>query len=206
MGHEPALEGRHPLLRRDVVALRAASREWPAAVQSADGSNCTDLSGVNAGRADRWPSSRCAPTRRPSWLAGRRRWPVGAHLPRPELYPANSTRVVRRINNALQRADQIAKIRGRCFIWRRCRRHGELRGGAGITSCRKPDLGVAVHTGRTVGFYSEKSATTWAGPGVDPAHPADVCSARGRWLADVPTVVIACTDAEGGPLITSSTQ
>ncbi len=115
----------------------------------------------------------------------------GHTYPDQSLYPANSVpQVVRRINNALQRADQIAKIEGDTSVqnwlapivadaegrlrWRAQR----LRAAEGLDRRRRGRHPL----GGPAGLREEVRPSGRQGADPDPAaHPhADGCSARGR--------------------------
>ena len=160
---------------------------------------------------------RCAPASRPSTSpAGRSRptrTPPGQMYPDQSLYPVDSVpKVVRRINHALQRADQIEHAEGkaRAPLVRadRRRRRGRLRrpaqrlradegddrGGRRGRPLRGPAREreeVRPH-GRQGARADERSSSARSSPR---ASPPTCC--------DVPTVLVARTDADSAKLLTS---
>ena len=137
---------------------------------------------------------------------------AGQMYPDQSLYPCNSVpHVVKRINHALQRADQIQHAEGkngdRLVRADRRRRRGRL---------RRPAQRLRAHEGHDRGrrrrrplrgparLREEVRAHGRQGPGPDLAvHPdADRRPARRRRL-DVPTLIVARTDANSAQLLTS---
>jgi len=133
--------------------------------------------------------------------------------PDQSLYPSNSVpQVVRRINNALQRADQIAKVEGDRSVenWlapHRRRRRGRLRRCAQCLRAAEGDdrRRSGWHAlGGPAGFGEEVRPSGWQDADPDPTAYRTLTSARlAADVCDVPTVVIARTDAEAATLITS---
>lgn len=137
----------------------------------------------------------------------------GHTYPDQSLYPANSVpQVVRRINNALQRADQIAKIEGDTSVenWLApIVADGEAGFGGALNVY---ELQKALIAAGVAGSHwedqlaSEKKCGHLGGKVLIPTqqHIRTLTSARlAADVADVPTVVIARTDAEAATLITS---
>ena len=137
----------------------------------------------------------------------------GHTYPDQSLYPANSVpQVVRRINNALLRADQIAKVEGDTSIenWLApIVADGEAGFGGALNVY---ELQKAMIAAGVAGSHwedqlaSEKKCGHLGGKVLIPTqqHIRTLTSARlAADVADVPTVVIARTDAEAATLITS---
>jgi isocitrate lyase len=137
----------------------------------------------------------------------------GHTYPDQSLYPANSVpQVVRRINNALQRADQIAKVEGDTSVenWLApIVADGEAGFGGALNVY---ELQKALIAAGVAGSHwedqlaSEKKCGHLGGKVLIPTqqHIRTLTSARlAADVADVPTVVIARTDAEAATLITS---
>src|SRR6202451_2080638 len=140
----------------------------------------------------------------------------GHTYPDQSLYPANSVpQVVRRINNALLRADQIAKVEGDTSIenWLApIVADGEAGFGGALNVY---ELQKAMIAAGVAGSHwedqlaSEKKCGHLGGKVLIPTqqHIRTLTSARlAADVADVPTVVIARTDAEAATLITSDTD
>ena len=138
---------------------------------------------------------------------------AGQTYPDQSLYPANSVpQVVRRINNALLRADQIAKVEGDTSIenWLApIVADGEAGFGGALNVY---ELQKAMIAAGVAGSHwedqlaSEKKCGHLGGKVLIPTqqHIRTLTSARlAADVADVPTVVIARTDAEAATLITS---
>ena len=137
----------------------------------------------------------------------------GHTYPDQSLYPANSVpQVVRRINNALMRADQIAKVEGDRSVenWLApIVADGEAGFGGALNVY---ELQKAMIAAGVAGSHwedqlaSEKKCGHLGGKVLIPTqqHIRTLTSARlAADVADVPTVVIARTDAEAATLITS---
>ena len=137
----------------------------------------------------------------------------GHTYPDQSLYPANSVpQVVRRINNALQRADQIAKVEGDKSVenWLApIVADGEAGFGGALNVF---ELQKAMIAAGVAGSHwedqlaSEKKCGHLGGKVLIPTqqHIRTLTSARlAADVCDVPTVVIARTDAEAATLITS---
>src|SRR6202163_4939691 len=137
----------------------------------------------------------------------------GHTYPDQSLYPANSVpQVVRRINNALMRADQIAKVEGDRAVdnWLvPIVADGEAGFGGALNVY---ELQKAMIAAGVAGSHwedqlaSEKKCGHLGGQVLVPTqqHIRTLTSARlAADVADVPTVVIARTDAEAATLITS---
>src|SRR6201994_2399893 len=137
----------------------------------------------------------------------------GQTYPDQSLYPANSVpQVVRRINNALQRADQVAKVDGDKSVenWLApIVADGEAGFGGALNVF---ELQKALIAAGVAGSHwedqlaSEKKCGHLGGKVLIPTqqHIRTLTSARlAADVADVPTVVIARTDAEAATLITS---
>ena len=137
----------------------------------------------------------------------------GHTYPDQSLYPANSVpAVVRRINNALLRADQIAKVEGDTSVenWLApIVADGEAGFGGALNVY---ELQKAMIAAGVAGSHwedqlaSEKKCGHLGGKVLIPTqqHIRTLTSARlAADVADVPTVVIARTDAEAATLITS---
>ena len=137
----------------------------------------------------------------------------GHTYPDQSLYPANSVpQVVRRINNALLRADQIAKVEGDRSVenWLApIVADGEAGFGGALNVY---ELQKAMIAAGVAGSHwedqlaSEKKCGHLGGKVLIPTqqHIRTLTSARlAADVADVPTVVIARTDAEAATLITS---
>ena len=137
----------------------------------------------------------------------------GHTYPDQSLYPANSVpQVVRRINNALQRADQIAKVEGDTSVenWLApIVADGEAGFGGALNVF---ELQKAMIAAGVAGSHwedqlaSEKKCGHLGGKVLIPTqqHIRTLTSARlAADVCDVPTVVIARTDAEAATLITS---
>ncbi|MCX6480656.1 MAG: isocitrate lyase, partial [Mycobacterium sp.] len=137
----------------------------------------------------------------------------GHTYPDQSLYPANSVpQVVRRINNALLRADEIAKVEGDTSIdnWLvPIVADGEAGFGGALNVY---ELQKAMIAAGVAGSHwedqlaSEKKCGHLGGKVLIPTqqHIRTLTSARlAADVADVPTVVIARTDAEAATLITS---
>src|ERR1700733_6748604 len=137
----------------------------------------------------------------------------GNTYPDQSLYPANSVpQVVRRINNALMRADEIAKVEGDRSVdnWLApIVADGEAGFGGALNVY---ELEKAMIAARVAGspwedqLPSEKKFGHLGGKVLIPTqqHIRTLTSARlAADVADVPTVVIARTDAEAATLITS---
>src|ERR1700739_1398965 len=137
----------------------------------------------------------------------------GHTYPDQSLYPANSVpQVVRRINNALQRADQIAKVEGDKSVenWLApIVRPGEGGFGGAPDVFARPKAMIAA--GVAGSHWEDQLAwgKKWGRLGGQVLIPTQqhirtLTSARlAADVADVPTVIIARTDAEAAPLITS---
>jgi isocitrate lyase len=137
----------------------------------------------------------------------------GQTYPDQSLYPANSVpAVVRRINNALLRADEIAKVEGDTSVanWLApIVADGEAGFGGALNVY---ELQKAMIASGVAGSHwedqlaSEKKCGHLGGKVLIPTqqHIRTLTSARlAADVADVPTVVIARTDAEAATLITS---
>ncbi|TQC48486.1 isocitrate lyase [Rhodococcus sp. WS4] len=137
----------------------------------------------------------------------------GHTYPDQSLYPANSVpQVVRRINNALLRADEIAKVEGDTSVdnWLApIVADGEAGFGGALNVY---ELQKAMIASGVAGSHwedqlaSEKKCGHLGGKVLIPTqqHIRTLTSARlAADVADVPTVVIARTDAEAATLITS---
>jgi len=137
----------------------------------------------------------------------------GHTYPDQSLYPANSVpQVVRRINNALLRADEIAKVEGDTSVdnWLApIVADGEAGFGGALNVY---ELQKAMIAAGVAGSHwedqlaSEKKCGHLGGKVLIPTqqHIRTLTSARlAADVADVPTVVIARTDAEAATLITS---
>ncbi len=137
----------------------------------------------------------------------------GHTYPDQSLYPANSVpQVVRRINNALVRADQIAKVEGDRSVenWLApIVADGEAGFGGALNVF---ELQKAMIAAGVAGSHwedqlaSEKKCGHLGGKVLIPTqqHIRTLTSARlAADVCDVPTVVIARTDAEAATLITS---
>ena len=137
----------------------------------------------------------------------------GHTYPDQSLYPANSVpQVVRRINNALLRADEIAKVEGDRSVenWLApIVADGEAGFGGALNVY---ELQKAMIAAGVAGSHwedqlaSEKKCGHLGGKVLIPTqqHIRTLTSARlAADVADVPTVVIARTDAEAATLITS---
>jgi isocitrate/methylisocitrate lyase len=137
----------------------------------------------------------------------------GHTYPDQSLYPANSVpQVVRRINNALLRADQIAKVEGDRSVenWLApIVADGEAGFGGALNVY---ELQKAMIAAGVAGSHwedqlaSEKKCGHLGGKVLIPTqqHIRTLTSARlAADVADVPTIVIARTDAEAATLITS---
>ena len=137
----------------------------------------------------------------------------GHTYPDQSLYPANSVpQVVRRINNALLRADEIAKIEGDTSVenWLApIVADGEAGFGGALNVY---ELQKAMIAAGVAGSHwedqlaSEKKCGHLGGKVLIPTqqHIRTLTSARlAADVADVPTVVIARTDAEAATLLTS---
>ena len=137
----------------------------------------------------------------------------GHTYPDQSLYPANSVpQVVRRINNALMRADQVAKIEGDTSVenWLApIVADGEAGFGGALNVF---ELQKAMIAAGVAGSHwedqlaSEKKCGHLGGKVLIPTqqHIRTLTSARlAADVCDVPTVVIARTDAEAATLITS---
>ena len=137
----------------------------------------------------------------------------GHTYPDQSLYPANSVpQVVRRINNALMRADEIAKVEGDRSVdnWLvPIVADGEAGFGGALNVY---ELQKAMIAAGVAGSHwedqlaSEKKCGHLGGKVLIPTqqHIRTLTSARlAADVADVPTVVIARTDAEAATLITS---
>src|SRR6476660_1395306 len=137
----------------------------------------------------------------------------GHTYPDQSLYPANSVpQVIRRINNALLRADQIAKVEGDRSVenWLApIVADGEAGFGGALNVY---ELQKAMIAAGVAGSHwedqlaSEKQCGHLGGKVLIPTqqHIRTLTSARlAADVADVPTVVIARTDAEAATLITS---
>ena len=137
----------------------------------------------------------------------------GHTYPDQSLYPANSVpQVVRRINNALLRADQIAKVEGDRSVenWLApIVADGEAGFGGALNVF---ELQKAMIAAGVAGSHwedqlaSEKKCGHLGGKVLIPTqqHIRTLTSARlAADVCDVPTVVIARTDAEAATLITS---
>ena len=137
----------------------------------------------------------------------------GHTYPDQSLYPANSVpQVVRRINNALLRADEIAKVEGDHSVenWLApIVADGEAGFGGALNVY---ELQKAMIAAGVAGSHwedqlaSEKKCGHLGGKVLIPTqqHIRTLTSARlAADVADVPTVVIARTDAEAATLITS---
>ncbi|WP_072690684.1 isocitrate lyase [Rhodococcus marinonascens] len=137
----------------------------------------------------------------------------GHTYPDQSLYPANSVPlVVRRINNALLRADEIAKVEGDTSVenWLApIVADGEAGFGGALNVY---ELQKAMIAAGVAGSHwedqlaSEKKCGHLGGKVLIPTqqHIRTLTSARlASDVADVPTVVIARTDAEAATLITS---
>ncbi|MEE3064302.1 MAG: isocitrate lyase, partial [Actinomycetota bacterium] len=137
----------------------------------------------------------------------------GHTYPDQSLYPANSVpQVVRRINNALQRADQIAKIEGDTSVenWLApIVADGEAGFGGALNVFELQKAMIAAGVAGTHWedqLASEKKCGHLGGKVLIPTqqHIRTLTSARlAADVCDVPTVVIARTDAEAATLITS---
>ena len=137
----------------------------------------------------------------------------GHMYPDQSLYPANSVpQVVRRINNALLRADQIAKVEGDRSVdnWLApivADAEAGFGGALNVFELLKAmiDAGAAGSHWEDQ-LASEKKCGHLGGKVLIPTqqHIRTLTSARlAADVADVPTVVIARTDAEAATLITS---
>ncbi|TCN54248.1 isocitrate lyase [Rhodococcus sp. SMB37] len=137
----------------------------------------------------------------------------GHTYPDQSLYPANSVpQVVRRINNALLRADEIAKVEGDTSVdnWLApIVADGEAGFGGALNVY---ELQKAMIAAGVAGSHwedqlaSEKKCGHLGGKVLIPTqqHIRTLTSARlAADVADVPTVVIARTDAEAATLLTS---
>src|SRR5918912_1227687 len=137
----------------------------------------------------------------------------GHTYPDQSLYPANSVpQVVRRINNALLRADEIAKVEGDTSVenWLApIVADGEAGFGGALNVY---ELQKAMIAAGVAGSHwedqlaSEKKCGHLGGKVLIPTqqHIRTLTSARlAADVADVPTVVVARTDAEAATLITS---
>ena len=137
----------------------------------------------------------------------------GHTYPDQSLYPANSVpQVIRRINNALLRADQISKVEGDTSVenWLApIVADGEAGFGGALNVY---ELQKAMIAAGVAGSHwedqlaSEKKCGHLGGKVLIPTqqHIRTLTSARlAADVADVPTVVIARTDAEAATLITS---
>ncbi|PTR31170.1 isocitrate lyase [Rhodococcus sp. OK519] len=137
----------------------------------------------------------------------------GHTYPDQSLYPANSVpQVVRRINNALLRADEIAKVEGDTSVdnWLApIVADGEAGFGGALNVY---ELQKAMIASGVAGSHwedqlaSEKKCGHLGGKVLIPTqqHIRTLTSARlAADVADVPTVVIARTDAEAATLLTS---
>lgn len=137
----------------------------------------------------------------------------GHTYPDQSLYPANSVpTVVRRINNALLRADQIAKVEGDTSVTNWLApivADGEAGFGGALNVF---ELQKAMIAAGVAGSHwedqlaSEKKCGHLGGKVLIPTqqHIRTLTSARlAADVCDVPTVVIARTDAEAATLITS---
>lgn len=137
----------------------------------------------------------------------------GHTYPDQSLYPANSVpQVVRRINNALLRADEIAKVEGDTSIdnWLvPIVADGEAGFGGALNVYELQKAMIAAGVGGSHWedqLASEKKCGHLGGKVLIPTqqHIRTLTSARlAADVADVPTVVIARTDAEAATLITS---
>src|SRR6059058_3542033 len=137
----------------------------------------------------------------------------GQTYPDQSLYPANSVpQVVRRINNALQRADQIAKVEGDKSVenWLApivADAEAGFGGALNVYELQKAMIAAgAAGTHWEDQLASEKKCGHLGGKVLIPTqqHIRTLTSARlASDVADVPTVVIARTDAEAATLITS---
>ena len=137
----------------------------------------------------------------------------GQSYPDQSLYPANSVpQVVRRINNALLRADEIAKVEGDTSIdnWLvPIVADGEAGFGGALNVYELQKAMIAAGVGGSHWedqLASEKKCGHLGGKVLVPTqqHIRTLTAARlAADVADVPTVVIARTDAEAATLITS---
>jgi len=137
----------------------------------------------------------------------------GHTYPDQSLYPANSVpQVVRRINNALQRADQIAKVEGDASVenWLApIVADGEAGFGGALNVFELQKAMIAAGVAGTHWedqLASEKKCGHLGGKVLIPTqqHIRTLTSARlAADVCSVPTLVIARTDAEAATLITS---
>ena len=137
----------------------------------------------------------------------------GHTYPDQSLYPANSVpQVVRRINNALMRADQIARLEGDTSVpnWLApIVADGEAGFGGALNVFELQKAMIAAGAAGTHWedqLASEKKCGHLGGKVLIPTqqHIRTLTSARlAADVCDVPTVVIARTDAEAATLITS---
>ena len=133
--------------------------------------------------------------------------------PDQSLYPANSVpQVVRRINNALMRADQIAKVEGDTSVenWLVpivADAEAGFGGALNVYELQKAMIAAgAAGTHWEDQLASEKKCGHLGGKVLIPTqqHIRTLTAARlAADVADVPTVIIARTDAEAATLITS---
>ena len=138
---------------------------------------------------------------------------LGEVYPDQSLYPANSVpQVVRRINNALLRADEIAKVEGDTSIdnWLVpivADAEAGFGGALNVYELQKAMIAAGVAGSHWEDqLASEKKCGHLGGKVLIPTqqHIRTLTSARlAADVADVPTVVIARTDAEAATLITS---